>query len=81
VIQMMQTAAAEALFVSSVQPSDRPSQADVDRAVRHSLQLFGGVAGCAAACAGEYGEHPEQAAHRMQWAVSMVAHLGRRVAA
>ncbi len=78
---MTQTAAAEALFVSSVQPSDHPTPTEIRRAVGRSLELFGGVAGCAAACACEYGEHPEQAARRMQWALSIAAHAARPAAA
>jgi hypothetical protein len=81
VIRMTQTAAAEALFVSSVQPSDDPSPIEISRAVRRSLQLFGGAAGCASACAYEYGEHPEQAARRMQWARSLVSGATRAAAA
>jgi uncharacterized membrane protein len=71
VIIMTVTTAAEALFVSSLQPSDHPTYSQVDAAVRSTLQALGGACGCAAAFAAEYGEHPETSAHRMRWALSI----------
>jgi hypothetical protein len=62
---------AEALFASDLQPSDRPTDAQVARAIHKSLLARGGVAGCAAAMAAEYGEHPENAALRMRWALTL----------
>jgi len=64
---------AEALFVSSLQPSDKPGREDVVRAIRSSLHVYGGVRGCAGAFAAEYAEHPDLSAARMRWALSMVA--------
>jgi hypothetical protein len=60
---------AEALFVSQLQPSDRPSSAQVWAAIQASLLAFGGADGCAARCAAEFGEHPEVAVMRMRWAL------------
>jgi hypothetical protein len=62
---------AEALFASDLQPSDRPTQAQVARAIHISLVVRGGTAGCAAVMAAEYGEHPEAAARRMRWALAL----------
>jgi hypothetical protein len=64
---------AEALFVSPLQPSDRPSAAQVRDAIVASLRAFGGVDGCAVQCAEEFGEHPEVAVMRMRWALSIAA--------
>ena len=64
---------AEALFTSPLQPSDRPTSPQIRAAIRASLRSHRGVRGCAAALAAEYGEHPESAAERMRWALSVVA--------
>jgi hypothetical protein len=64
---------AEALFVSQLQPSEHPSADAVRAAIFQSLRVFGGVDGCAVQCAAEYGEHPEVAVARMQWALSVAA--------
>ena len=63
---------ANALFVSSLQPSDHPAAAQVEDAIVTSLRTYR-EAGCAARMAAEYGEHPEEAASRMRWALSIVA--------
>jgi hypothetical protein len=62
---------AEALFTSSLQPSDRPTPGQVRTAIVASIRLHRGVRGCAAVLAAEYGEHPEAAANRMRWALSV----------
>ncbi|GAA4471592.1 hypothetical protein GCM10023170_090190 [Phytohabitans houttuyneae] len=64
---------AEALFASDLQPSDRPTGAQVVRAIHTSLVVRGGAAGCAAIMAAEYGEHPETAALRMRWALALAS--------
>jgi uncharacterized membrane protein len=64
---------AEALFASDLQPSDRPTEAQVARAIHASLVARGGAVGCAAALAAEYGEHPETAAVRMRWALTLAS--------
>jgi hypothetical protein len=73
VIIMTVTAKAEALFVSSLQPSEQPSSEQIDAAIWASLRTHGGIYGCAASCAAEYGEHPDVAADRMRWALSVAA--------
>jgi hypothetical protein len=62
---------AEALFLSCLQPSDHPTFDEVVSAVGHSLRTHGGAAGCVDAFAAQYGEHPELAASRMRWALSV----------
>ncbi|GAA1795120.1 hypothetical protein [Planosporangium flavigriseum] len=62
---------AEALFVSSLQLSDRPAPDEVLRAVATTLRRFG-MRGCAVRVAGEFGEHPETAVGRMEWALEMI---------
>lgn len=63
---------AEALFTSPLQPSERPTTAEVRAAIRLSLRAHHGARGCAAAVAVEYGEHPETAVARMRWALAQV---------
>ncbi|XVV16552.1 hypothetical protein ACQP2X_19940 [Actinoplanes sp. CA-131856] len=65
------TARAEALFASALQPSDQPSAAQVRAAITATLHALG-IRGCAAHLAGESGEHPEAAAHRMSWAIAVI---------
>jgi hypothetical protein len=69
---MTRTVGAQALFASHLQPSDRPTPAQVTAAIRDSLCGHDGVAGCAATLAAEYGDHPESAAARMRWALALV---------
>ena len=64
---------AEALFMSTLQPSESPSPSQVRRAVATTLRRLG-VRGCAAQAAGEFGDHPDAAAARMKWAL-MTIHL------
>jgi len=63
---------AEALFVSYLQPSQRPTPDQVTVAIEDSLRRWG-PAGCAAAAAVEYGEHPDTAPSRMRWALATTA--------
>ena len=58
--------AAEALFVSYLQPSDRPSRRAMEEAVTAMLLKYGSD-GCAAGVASEFGDHPEGAVRRMSW--------------
>lgn len=69
---MTETARAEALFVSDLQPSDEPTPAQVAFAIRTALLRRGGAPGCAAVMAAEFGERPEAAAVRMRWALGVV---------
>lgn len=57
---------AEALFVSSLQPSDHPGQEAVQQAVT-AMVLLHGSDGCAGQVAQEFGDHPESARPRMCW--------------
>jgi hypothetical protein len=76
VISMTLTVRAQALFASCLQPSDRPTPAQVADAIIDSLRGNGGVAGCVATVATEYGDHPEAAAARMRWALALASASG-----
>jgi hypothetical protein len=65
-ISIVKDLAAEALFVSSLQPSEFPSRKAVERAVTAMLLLHGSD-GCAAEVATEFGDHPDMAVRRMHW--------------
>ena len=58
---------AEALFVSVLQRSDRPSPGQVRKAAAAAVRAYGGP-GCAELVAQEFGDHPETAVKRMRWA-------------
>jgi hypothetical protein len=62
---------AEALFASTLQPSDRPAVPEVRLAVAATLRQLR-IQGCAAYLAGEFGDHPDAAATRMRWALATV---------
>jgi hypothetical protein len=64
---------AEALFVSDLQPSDRPSGEQISQAIRDSIAVHKGLCGCVSDFAAEYGEHPDVAAERMRWALEIVS--------
>ncbi len=68
-------ARAEALFTSQLSTGSRPAYAVVDEAIRVAVRARGGVRGCAADVATEYGDHPELAVPRMRWARGVVEHL------
>jgi hypothetical protein len=72
---MMSTATAEALFASTLQPSQHPTGEQATAAVRDSLRRHGGRQGCASVCAAEYGEHPDTAPARMRWALAVANHV------
>lgn len=65
-ISTVEDLAAEALFVSYLQPSDSPSRQLLEDAVT-AMILRHGSDGCAAAVAEEFGDHPEAAVRRMCW--------------
>ena len=73
-ISTVQDLAAEALFVSHVQPSDEPSRTVVQDAVTATILRLGSD-GCAAAVAAEFGDHPDAAVCRMGWARKQVARI------
>jgi hypothetical protein len=66
-ISTVQDLAAEALFVSDLQPSECPSRQTLEETVT-AMILRHGSDGCAAAVAAEFGDHPESAVRRMCWA-------------
>src|SRR3954447_25469802 len=65
-ISIVQDLAAEALFVSDLQPSQCPNRQTVERAVT-AMILRHGSDGCAAEVATEFGDHPDSAVQRMHW--------------
>ena len=71
VVHMTSTDTAEALFASTLEPSDHPTAEHVMAAVRDSLRRHRGQQGCASICAAEYGDHPDTAPARMRWALAL----------
>ena len=65
-ISTVQDLAAEALFVSDLQPSQRPSRQTLEETVT-AMILRHGSDGCAAVVAAEFGDHPDVAVRRMCW--------------
>jgi hypothetical protein len=57
----------EALFVSQLQRSEHPTAELIRAAVTATMDRLG-EAGCAELVAQEFGEHPDCAPGRMQWA-------------
>ena len=57
----------EALFVSDLQRSQQPTAELIRAAVADTVGRLG-ESGCAALVAQEFGEHPDCALGRMQWA-------------
>jgi hypothetical protein len=57
----------EALFVSDVQRSQQPTAELIRAAVSATVDRLG-ESGCAELVAQEFGEHPDCAIDRMQWA-------------
>jgi hypothetical protein len=69
---------AEALFTSQLSTGSRPTYDVVEKAIRLAVRAHGGVRGCAADVAAEYGDHPELAAPRMRWARDVIEQLYER---
>ena len=70
---------AEILFASSLQESDHPAPVQLRAAVQRAW--VAGGASCdrfAAHLAQEAGDHPEETAHRMRWAVTATRTLARQ---
>lgn len=65
-ISTVKDLAAEALFVSYLQPSECPSRAAVQEAITVMILRYGSD-GCAAGVAVEFGDHPDVAVQRMNW--------------
>jgi hypothetical protein len=62
----------EALFASSLQPSDQPTPAQVRTAIMLTVRRLG-THGCASCMAQEFGDEPLAAVARMRWARRLVA--------
>jgi hypothetical protein len=67
----IRTAGAEALFLSTLQPSESPSPDRVCRTVATMLRRLG-LAECGSQFADEYGNHPDTAVARMRWALTTI---------
>lgn len=68
-------ARAEVLAVSGLPLGGSVARRDADAAIRAAVRAHGGVRGCVAALAYEFGEHPETTAERMRRARAAVASL------
>ena len=66
----------EALFASSLQPSDAPTAGMVAAAITRAVRQFG-TGGCAGRMAQEFGDHPDAAASRMRWVRQLVQAAAR----
>jgi hypothetical protein len=73
--QMLTVARAEALFASDLSAGEAHPATELRDAITTTVRRYGGVAGCAEQMAQEYGDHPDQAAQRMQWATGAVRSL------
>jgi hypothetical protein len=69
-------ARAQALFASALQRSDTPSTEQIRHAVTAAVRALG-EQGCAELVAQEFGDHPETAAIRMRWALTVADALER----
>jgi hypothetical protein len=67
-------AVCEALFASSLQPSDTLTAETVADALGSTLRRLG-AAGCNCYMAEEFGNHPEEAAQRMRWVRELTGDL------
>jgi hypothetical protein len=67
---------AEALFASTVQPSDCAGPEQVHRAVAATLLRLGNAV-CAGEVAAEFGDHPDTATARMTWALATIRGMCR----
>lgn len=67
------TARAEALFASTLSACEPHDRAQLKAAIAAAVRDYNGVRGCVAEVAQAYGDHPQQAAERMRWAVGAVA--------
>jgi hypothetical protein len=72
---ILTAARAEALFTSRLATGSHPPYSVADEAIRLAVRKHGGVRGCAADVASEYGDYPEVAAPRMRWARHVVEQL------
>jgi hypothetical protein len=66
------SARAAALFTSDLSALCEHNRVEVTAAIRHAIGTHHGIGGCAAEVAAAYGEHPETAARRMRWALTVI---------
>ena len=64
----------EALFASALQRSDAATVDAVADAISRTIGQLGPM-GCASRMAEEFGDHPEAACERMQWARQLVSEM------
>jgi|HubBroStandDraft_2_1064218.scaffolds.fasta_scaffold393581_1 hypothetical protein len=64
----------EALFASALQRSDALTAEAISDAISRAVQELGS-GGCACRMAQEFGDHPEEASERMQWARRVISDL------
>lgn len=76
-VDPLTAARAEALFTSTLPTGSRPEHGIVDSMIRAAVRAHGGIRGCAADVAAEYGDHPEVAVPRMRWARGVVEEVYR----
>ena len=69
--QVLDDVRSEALFVSSLQPSDKPTAEQVRAEIMRTVRRLG-TRGCAERTAQEFGDAPQSAVTRMRWARSVV---------
>lgn len=72
---ILTAARAEALFTSRLPTGSNPPYAVAEEAIRLAVRAHGGVRGCAADVALEYGDYPEVAVPRMRWARHVIEQL------
>lgn len=73
----LMAARAEALFASTLSACEPHDAAELRAGIAAAVRHYHGVAGCAELMAEAFGERPEQAAERMQWAREAVRPLAR----
>jgi hypothetical protein len=69
---ILTAARTEALFTSVLATGSDPAYDIVEQAIRTAVRTHGGVRGCAADVASEYGDYPDTAVPRMRWARHVV---------
>jgi hypothetical protein len=74
---MLTNARAELLFASDLparpyDPAVPTDVAQIGTAIRDAVRRCGGLSGCVACLAFEYGAHPDTAVARMLWAIGVV---------
>ena len=73
--QILSIARTDALAVARIRHDEPLTRSSVEAAIRASILAHGGTRGCAAALAQAYGDHPETARPRVQWARQAITAL------